>query len=198
MEFLVLTWDDIVNFSIIIARKIVSSGFRPDIVVGILRGGYVVAKLIGDLLGINEIGSIEVKFYKGIGERSERPIITQPLIHDVRDRIVLVADDVADSGRTLQVASEVVKLHGAKEVKTATLYFKPRSIFIPDFYAAITSKWIVFPWEYAEVLREVTLKNYGKLSNESLSRAAKDIGLEKIKFMNQIVELIAEEETNRP
>jgi len=179
----------------IVVNKILDSAFQPDIIVGILRGGYIVAKIIGDLLGVNEVGSLEIKFYKGIGEVSERPIVTQPLVHYVRDRKVLVADDVADSGRTLQVASELVKLHGAREVKTATLYFKPRSIFIPDFYAATTSKWIVFPWEYAEVLREVALKKYGNLNRDSLLKALREIGLDKVKLIENLIELLLKGES---
>lgn len=53
---------------------------------------------------------VEVKFYKGIEERAERPIITQPLTADVKGKNILVVDDVVDSGRTLEIVTEQVRL----------------------------------------------------------------------------------------
>ncbi|HDD26230.1 MAG TPA: phosphoribosyltransferase, partial [Acidilobales archaeon] len=131
--FLTLDWRDIELYTFKVAKKILSNGFRPEVIIGIMRGGYIVARILSDYLDIPGIGAIEIKFYKSIGEHGERPILTQPLTINVRDKRVLIADDVADSGRTLQVAVDLIKLYGAKEVRTAVLFVKPRSIFVPDF-----------------------------------------------------------------
>ena len=189
VKYLVLTWNDIAKLSIKLARKIIESNFTPDVIVGIMRGGWIVAKIVEDLLGANELGSLEIKFYKGIGEKAERPILTQPLMVSVRDKKVLIIDDVADSGRTLQTATEVVRLCGAREVRTATLYMKPWSIMIPDYYVGTTTSWIVFPWEYGEVLREVAKKNYGNLDKDSLIKAASDVGFED-EYIEEIINII--------
>ncbi|NPA96072.1 MAG: phosphoribosyltransferase [Crenarchaeota archaeon] len=172
-KFLVLTWHRFLDMSIELAEKIVSSGKLPDTIVAVLRGGYFIAKILADYLGIDSIATIEVKFYKGIGERAERPIVVKPITEDMRDRDALIVDDVADSGRTLQVVADIARLHGARTVYTAALFYKPWSIIIPDYYVEETDKWIVFPWEVGETLRELS-KEYG-----SLSRAATEIGIEE-------------------
>ncbi len=137
-----------------LAEKVVKSGYFPDILIGILRGGFIIARIVADALDIDDLGVVEVKFYKSIGERAERPIITQPLIMEVRDKNVLIVDDVVDSGRTLEIVSQQVRLRGAKKVKSAALFVKPRSIINPDYYIIKTNKWILFPWELGELFRD--------------------------------------------
>lgn len=189
--FLTLNWKEIELLSIEVVKKILDYGFKPDVTIGIMRGGYIVARLLSDYLGVSEIGSIEIKFYKSIGEHAERPILTQPLTINVRDRKVLIIDDVADSGRTLQVAVDLIKLYGAKEVRTAVLLVKPRSIFIPDFYAKITDKWVIFPWEYGEMLRELAKTRGLSLNRENLLKLVKEIEIcEDENIINELVDII--------
>jgi hypoxanthine phosphoribosyltransferase len=157
-QFLVLTWENLVALAMDLSIKIKNSGYIPEVIVAILRGGYIVAKLVGDYLAIDNISTVEIKFYRGIGEKGERPIVLSPITHDLRGKNILIVDDVSDSGRTLQVAIDVVKLHGAKHIKTATLYIKPWSITMPDYYVDETKSWIVFPWEVSEIVRELTKK----------------------------------------
>jgi len=189
--FLTLDWRDIELYTFKVAKKILSNGFRPEVIIGIMRGGYIVARILSDYLDIPDIGAIEIKFYKSIGEHGERPILTQPLTINVRDKRVLIADDVADSGRTLQVAVDLIKLYGAKEVRTAVLFVKPRSIFVPDFYAELTDKWVVFPWEYGEVIRELMRSRDIPLNKDRLMKLAKDIGISKDKeVLDELISLI--------
>ncbi|MCI4436611.1 MAG: phosphoribosyltransferase [Ignisphaera sp.] len=162
--FLVLTWNDIAELSLELAEKVIDSGYRPDVAVAVLRGGYIVAKLLCDYLGVDSIATVEVKFYKGVGEKAERPVVITPITHDLRGKKVLIVDDVSDSGRTLQVVIDLARLHGAKEVRSATLYLKPWSITIPDYYVRETKSWIVFPWEIGEVLKELA-KKFGGYEN---------------------------------
>jgi hypoxanthine phosphoribosyltransferase len=104
--FLILTWKKIHEASLKLASEIARERLEIDLIVGILRGGYIIARILGDMLGTENIGVVEVKFYKGIEERAERPIITQPLTADVKGKNVLVVDDVVDSGRTLEIVTE--------------------------------------------------------------------------------------------
>ena len=66
-KFLILSWTQFMDMSLDLAEKILNSRFIPDVVVAILRGGYFVAKLISDFLGLDNIATLEIKFYKGIG-----------------------------------------------------------------------------------------------------------------------------------
>ncbi|GAB6148404.1 hypothetical protein JCM10135_09460 [Stetteria hydrogenophila] len=155
-ELLHVSWDDIEETVSDVARKIEESGFRPHVIVGVMRGGVVPARLIADALGVMEIGIMEVKLYKGVGVRGSKPYLKRPLIEDVLNKDVLVVDDVSDSGLTLQLAVNVVSLHGARRIKTATLYIKPWTKLVPDYYSRSTDKWVVFPWEKNEVMRELS------------------------------------------
>ncbi len=173
--FLILTWKKIHEASLKLASEITKERLEIDLIVGILRGGYIVARILGDMLGTENIGVVEVKFYKGIEERAERPIITQPLTADVKGKNVLVVDDVVDSGRTLEIVTEQVRLRGARSVRTAVLFYKPKSIIRPDFFAQETSEWVVFPWELCEFIRELRVRD--QVSDpESLIAKLRSIG----------------------
>ncbi|MCD6279125.1 MAG: phosphoribosyltransferase [Desulfurococcales archaeon] len=173
MNFLPVTWDDVHVMSLKIARKVIRDGYVPDAIVGILRGGFIIARIIADVLGIEDLGTVEVKFYKGIAEPSERPVITQPLTLDVRDKKVLIVDDVVDSGRTLEVATEQVRLRGASTVKSAALFAKPKSIIFPDFYIKLTTEWVLFPWELGEFLKEFS----DSINVDNIKERLKKVGL---------------------
>ena len=136
-----------------IVAKVESSGFKPDVIVGILRGGVIPARLVADRLGVNDITVMEVKLYKGTGIRGERPYLRQPPVLSLTDKRVLIVDDISDSGLTLQLAVEAVNLFMPKEVRTASIYIKPWTEFVPDYYAFTTRNWIVFPWERGEYAR---------------------------------------------
>ncbi len=84
--------------------------------------------------------------------RAKRPKITQPVTSEVSGKRVLVVDDVADSGHSLRVASKHLVRKGAREIMVCTLYLKPKSVFKPNHYARITSKWVIFPWERLEAI----------------------------------------------
>lgn len=151
---LFVTWEDVHRASMRVAESIESSGSEVEVIVGVLRGGVIPARLIADRLGVEDLGVLEVKFYTGPSERIERPYLRQPLTLDVKGRRVLVVDDVSDTGLTLQVALESVRLYQPEKVLTAALYVKPWTRLVPDFYSERTDKWIVFPWEEWEYRRK--------------------------------------------
>jgi hypoxanthine phosphoribosyltransferase len=158
LEFEVPTWKEIYELLLNLADKIRESGFKPDVIVGVSRGGWPPARIMSDLLENPELANVKAEFYLDIAETKGEPVITQPVSMSVRGKKVLVVDDVADTGESLRL----VRLHliekGAAEVKIATLYYKPWSIFTPDYYERKTSAWIIFPWEMKETVRKITEK----------------------------------------
>lgn len=192
-----MTWNDVHRLSLMLTKKVIESGYLPDVLVGILRGGYIIARIVADILNVEELGVVEVKFYKSIGERAERPVITQPLILDVRDKNVLIVDDVVDSGRTLEIVSQQVRLRGAKNVKSAALFVKPRSIINPDYYVIKTTKWVLFPWEICELFREYNVSDL-KGAFELIKRMNYIIDEDIIKFIIRLLNIIKRYEINVP
>ncbi|MEB2836585.1 MAG: phosphoribosyltransferase family protein [Desulfurococcales archaeon] len=155
LETLELSWSDVEELSYRVAEKIVRDGREVDVIVGVLRGGVIPARIIADVLGVPDLETVEVKLYERAGVRGKRPYIRRPLIGNINDKKVLVVDDISDSGLTLETVVNFLSLYGPRSLVTATLYIKPWTKFVPDYYAASTDKWVVFPWEKKEVEREL-------------------------------------------
>ncbi|NYZ77112.1 phosphoribosyltransferase [Candidatus Micrarchaeota archaeon] len=156
MEFLRISWEEAAKLCEELVHK--TEYYKPDILVGVSRGGLVPLRIFSDVLGIKRLGVLGIQFYKKIGETSDFPEITHDLPIDVRGKKVLIIDDVADTGKSLIAAREYVNRKGAKEIKTATIHFKPHSILKPDYFVAVTTAWIIYPWERHEVERELKKK----------------------------------------
>jgi len=153
IELEVPTWDRIYEMLLNMAEKVCEDRFRPDILLGISRGGLPPARVMSDLLGNPEIANVRVEFYVGVAETKKEPTITQPVSMPVKGKKVLILDDVADSGLSLQLVKEHVMKQGAEAAKTATIYYKPWSVTVPDYYEKQTKCWVVFPWERKETVR---------------------------------------------
>ncbi len=153
VEFEVPTWDQIYEMLLNLAEKIRKGDFRPHIIVGISRGGWPPARVMSDLLGNPELANVRVEFYLGVAETKKKPVITQAVSMPVKAKNVLVLDDVADTGHSLKLVKDHVMRKGADAVKTGTIYYKPWSVIVPDFYEKETRRWIVFPWERKETVR---------------------------------------------
>jgi len=161
-EFEVPTWNQIYDMLLSQAEKISKSCFKPDIIIGIARGGWLPARVLTDLLEIPNLANVSAEYYMGIAETKNEPVLIQGVSVAVAGKKVLIADDVADSGRSLKLVREHVLQQGAKEVKTATVYCKPWSIVKPDYYERETKLWIVFPWEMKETIRKIIEKRKEK------------------------------------
>ncbi len=143
----VLTWEGFGVASRVLAQTIADSGFQPDIVIAIARGGLLPAGSLSYALGTKAAGTLNVEFYSDIEETLPDPVVLEPLLDTdaLLDKKLLVVDDVADSGRTLALVMDLLRPH-ADEVRSAVLYTKPRTIIIPDFSWGETDLWITFPW----------------------------------------------------
>lgn len=158
MELEAVSWDEIYTMLVNLADRIKKDRFKPDVIVGVSRGGWPPARVLSDLLENPELANVKVEFYVGVNETKKEPVITQPISVPVKNKKVLVVDDVADTGRSLLLVRQHLLENGAKEVKVATIYYKPWSKIIPDYYERETNCWIVFPWERRETVRNVLEK----------------------------------------
>lgn len=146
-------WDTIYEMLIDLALRIKESGFKPDLIVGVSRGGWAPGRILSDLLENTHTANLKIEFYVGIGKTARKPVVTQEITEDISDKKVLVVDDVSDTGESLQVALDHVRKKGAASVRSVTVYYKPHSKLKPDFFASSTSDWIIFPWERLEATK---------------------------------------------
>ena len=151
MEREVMSWDDLGAGGRELAEAVVADGWIPDIILGIARGGLLVAGAIGYALGVKNTFMMNVEFYTGIDARLDMPMILPPVpdLVDFAETKVLIADDVADTGATLKLVQEFCAGKVA-EVRCAVLYEKPRSIVKCEYVWRRTDRWITFPWSAEE------------------------------------------------
>ncbi len=162
IQYEIPTWNQIYDMLLSQAAKIHAADYKPDVVVGIIRGGLIPARILTDLLEAPLLATIQIEFYTDIAQTKQAPTVKQALTVSVGGKKVLLVDDIADSGKSLELAKNYLQQRSAAEVKTTTLYFKPQSIIEPDFYEKQTSSWIVFPWETRETLRKIIQRQQGK------------------------------------
>jgi hypoxanthine phosphoribosyltransferase len=154
-----VSWSEACNLGEILALKIKRSGFEPDIIIGIARGGLVPARILCDLLLKKQLLSITVEHW-GIAKTTGKAVIKIPLSFDIHGKKVLVVDDVADTGDTYIETLNYLKSCDPEDVRTATMHYKTSSSFIPDYWGEQQEdwKWIIYPWAVYEDLNEFILK----------------------------------------
>jgi len=162
LEFEIPSWDKIYGLLLKLSEAVRKSGFEPDVIVGVSRGGWIPARIMSDLLETPKLANVTAEFYVGVAETKHEPTITQPISVSVKDKKVLVVDDVADTGESLKLVNSHLKNQGASEIKIATIYHKPWSIIVPHYYEKETRCWIVFPWEQKETVRKTVEKFRGE------------------------------------
>jgi hypoxanthine phosphoribosyltransferase len=163
-----VSWEEAYELSRDLAAIIKSTGYKPDILIAIGRGGFVPARIVSDFMLHCMLTSIKIEHYDIAASMHDETIIRFPLSVDVKDMLVLLLDDVTDTGDTLRTAVDYLNGFGPKEIKTGVLQHKVRSKFVPDFYAEkiVEWKWIIYPWAAHEDLVGFTKR---VLSREPLS-----------------------------
>ena len=194
LTFETVDWDHVYSLLLEIADRIKEMDFEADVIVGISRGGLLPTRILSDLLDNPHLANIKVEFYVDISQTKEAPIITQPVSVSVKDKRVLIVDDITDSGQSFHLVWETL-MQEAAEVKTVTLYHKPWSCFTPDIYARETEAWVVFPWEYRETTKKLgkRLLEEGK-SLVEVEATLIDIGLKATLVRRFIQELYGNQE----
>jgi uncharacterized protein len=142
-----MSWSDLGDAARELAGSIVADGYEPDLILGIARGGLLVAGALSYALGVKNTFTMNVEFYTGVDERLPVPMILPPVpdLVDLHDARMLIADDVADTGQTLALVKGFCTGQ-VGEVRTAVVYVKPRSIVTCDYVWRRTDLWIDFPW----------------------------------------------------
>ena len=143
-----------------LAWQVYESGYRPNYIVGVWRGGAPVGIAVQELLDVLGVKSdhiaIRTSSYTGIGERS-RHVQVHGLNYVIRrmesEDSLLIVDDVHDTG--LSIAQAIADLKRAckkntPHIRIATPYYKPgnnKTDGVPDYYVHETDEWLVFPHE---------------------------------------------------
>jgi hypothetical protein len=152
ISYIVPSWSELADIVFSIAQQIQSEKMEFKRIVSLAKGGWPTARMLADFLHIRDGSSIGAKLYTGIDSRVEEPEVYQDL-DSVEGEDLLLFDDVSDTGQTLKFVYDHLIKRGAASVTTATVYYKPHSVFKPHFFGQTTESWIVFPYEIVEMIR---------------------------------------------
>ena len=150
-----------------LAVMIYDSGFRPDFIVGVWRGGSPIGIAVQEMLDYLGMPSdhiaIRTSSYTAIGEQSN--LIKVHGLHYIIEEVnaedsLLIIDDVFDSGRSIDAALTELKFktrnNMPKQIKIACPWYKPENSkveLVPDYYLHETSEWLVFPHELKDLTK---------------------------------------------
>jgi hypoxanthine phosphoribosyltransferase len=171
-----VSWDKAYRLGRKITRKIRASGFVPDIIIGVARGGFVPARILCDFLHQKDLASVKVEHW-GIAATLGTAKLKFPLPEEIEisGKRILLVDDVADTGETCKVIIE---------------YLKEKSP------ADNVWKWIIYPWALYEDMTGF-IKNVlvCPMTQEEISKSLKngfDIRVPRKHLMEIISDMVQE------
>ncbi|NVK30674.1 MAG: hypoxanthine phosphoribosyltransferase [Gammaproteobacteria bacterium] len=150
-----------------LAAQIEASGFIPNFIVGVWRGGTPVGIAVQEFFEYmghdTDHISIRTSSYDGMN-RQERDVRVHGMDYIIRninseDRLLIV-DDVFDTGLSVDAIIRHLAERARKnmpETRIATAYYKPtknRTERIPDYYVHESADWLVFPHELVGMSKE--------------------------------------------
>lgn len=147
-----------------VSVEIKDAGFMPDVIIGVARGGWYLARVLCDFFLLRDLLSLKIEHW-GVtatitGEAEMKYGLDDVAKKKLIAKKVLIADDVTDTGDSIKLVVEHVKSLGAGDVKTATLHHKTSSSFIPEFYGELIKewKWVIYPWSVHEDVMDLLEK----------------------------------------
>ena len=172
-EKLIVSWDQYNETVEKLAIQIYESGYKPSILIGIMRGGAPMIDVLSRVFKL-KCAYLAVESYSGKGVEDEQgDIVYSREMSSIAPNMggkILLCDDLSDTGITFNKSVDwlrsYVPIKGKiEDIKTATLWKKKKSTFEPDFCAVKleANTWIVQPFEvYEEIMIEDIKKKHQK------------------------------------
>ncbi|MDR7665592.1 phosphoribosyltransferase [Methanosarcina sp. Z-7115] len=155
-------WDYIYNLCRNVSKEIKRSGYEPEVIIALARGGWFAGRVLCDFLGLDDLSSLKIEHYIGsVAIDSGEPYIRYPLSDNVMEgKKVLIVDDIVDSGESMLSAKAYVEGRNPKEVRTASLQYLGSSKLDPDYVGERLEDWawIVYPWNFMEDMISILTK----------------------------------------
>ncbi len=132
-----MTWEECENEIEKLSTKI---DITPDIVIGIVKGGIIPARLLSRNLEVKDMYCLTVK---KIGEDRK---VTTDIVENISGKDILLVEDMLETGKSLIVAKKYLEGKGVR-VTTTCLYTMPITQIKPDYFLKEVTEVKVFPWE---------------------------------------------------
>jgi len=145
-----ISWEDFHSLCKGLAEAIFS--FRPELILAIGRGGFYPGTLIAHILQ-TELYPIRIsrRVNDRITYKTPQWLVEPPLV--VKDRQVVIVDEICDTGETILLVKKRVEAMKATAVRSAVLYAHTWGAAVPDYIGLITDRLLLNPWD-REIYKE--------------------------------------------
>jgi hypoxanthine phosphoribosyltransferase len=113
MKFYKLSWKKFYKDCLLLAKKIADKKIKIDRIIAISRGGLIPARILSDFLQL-PISNIVISSYHSLKQLKEPEIIEVAKIN-LKNQIVLIVDEVSDTGKTFQRALKYFRTQPVKK-----------------------------------------------------------------------------------
>ena len=154
-----MDWDMFYGLAKKVAEKINKSGYQPDVIVGLARGGWVLARVLCDFVGVKDLVSLKVEHWGVTATPDGTAKIKNEIHMDLKGKKVLVVDDLTDTGESMCIAVDYIKSLKPNQIRTASLQHITGAKFKSDYIGEeISWVWVIFPWNFTEDLCTIVPK----------------------------------------
>lgn len=179
--YLPIDWD---CFHKIVNGIVLSLKEKPDVIIGISRGGLYPATFLSHILQIELIPIQLSRRVNDVITYATPKWVIKPSEEDIRNKKVLIVDEICDSGETLEMVKDFVKSLNPNDIKTAVLYSHKKSSNIPDYIGKITDELVLNPWD------RVVLNSTRLEPNKEYLEALKQQGFKEEDFIYSVESIV--------
>ncbi|MHB8561712.1 MAG: phosphoribosyltransferase [Thermoplasmataceae archaeon] len=151
-----VSWSEIEMWCRNIGKQAIKSGFIPEAIIGLSRGGLVPARMLSDRMWIKDLYAVKTEHWGFTASRDGKAVLKKQGDPDIKGKRVLIVDDITDTGESMKLAYDYVKSLSPSEIRTSAMLHITRSNFKPDFYSEEVNEekwaWFIFPWNVYEDL----------------------------------------------
>jgi len=144
-EVLELSWEFFGELCRVLALKVATSGYRPDLIVGIAKAGVIPGAVVASILRC-DFYSLKISRDLSGEKMRARPKILSAAPKEAQGKKVLIVDEICTSGETLRIATNALRQVKPFDLMTASSLIKQGG-YRPDFFALETDAMVVFPWD---------------------------------------------------
>ncbi|MEM7080402.1 MAG: phosphoribosyltransferase family protein [Pseudomonadota bacterium] len=187
-EKIYISADELLRDSFELGLRVLQSGFRPNFIVAVWRGGTPVGIAVQELMSYAGVESdhiaIRTSYYQGIDKTAQQVQVHNLgyLIENLdHDDSLLIIDDVFDRGRSIEAIlaelKRVCRRNMPDNIKIATVWYKPSKNVTqiqPDYFVHETAQWLVFPHELDGLTPDEVADNKMSIADLVLAAGAID------------------------
>ena len=191
-ECQVMDWNYFYQLAKEVGNQIARSGYKPDMIVGLARGGWVLARVLCDFVGVKDLVSLKVEHWGVTATPDGKAKLKHLLNVDLTGKKVLVVDDITDTGESMRVTVEYLKTLNPAEIRTASLQHLTCAKFKADFVGEVLPwRWVIFPWNFTEDMCTLIPKACRRLKVEL------DDGIDPAVIKNEMKEMFTIDVTEK-